>query len=134
MVMLNEQDSILAELIIGNFDEDGYLFITDRIKELIKVKGFQVAPAELEALLFTHPAVADVAVIGRADERSGEIAVAYVVVRGEFDPEAIMAWLAQRVPDYKQLGAVLRCDAIPKTASGKILRRALRQLDSQRPA
>ncbi len=119
---------------VGYFDEDGYLFITDRIKELIKVKGFQVAPAELEALLFTHPAVADVAVIGRADERSGEIAVAYVVVRGEFDPEAIMAWLAQRVPDYKQLGAVLRCDAIPKTASGKILRRALRQLDSQRPA
>ncbi len=117
---------------VGYFDDDGFLFITDRIKELIKVKGFQVAPAELEALLFNHPAVADVAVIGRADERSGEVPIAYVVARGAFDPEDIMAWLAQRVPDYKQLGAVLRCEAIPRTASGKILRRALRQQDSQR--
>lgn len=117
---------------VGYFDKDGFLYITDRIKELIKVKGFQVAPAELEALLFSHPAVADVAVIGRNDERSGEIPVAYIVGRSEFDPEEIKAWLAERVLEYKKIGAVIRCDAIPKTASGKILRRVLRELDASR--
>jgi acyl-CoA synthetase (AMP-forming)/AMP-acid ligase II len=117
---------------IGYFDDDGFLYITDRIKELIKVKGFQVAPAELEALLFTHPAVADVAVIGRKDDRSGEIPVAYIVGRSEFDAEEIKAWLAERVLDYKQIGAVIPCEAIPKTASGKILRRVLRDLDASR--
>ncbi|MBL6749299.1 MAG: AMP-binding protein [Nevskia sp.] len=117
---------------IGHFDDDGYLYITDRMKELIKVKGFQVAPAELEALLFTHPAVADVAVIGRPDARAGEIPVAYVVGRAPFEPEQIKDWVAQRVVDYKQLGAVVACEAIPKTASGKILRRVLRERDAGR--
>ena len=119
---------------IGYFDADGYLFITDRLKELIKVKGFQVAPAELEALLLTHPNVADVAVISRPDERSGEVPVAYVVPRGELDAPAIKAWLAGRVVDFKQLADVVACEAIPKNPSGKILRRVLRAQDAARGA
>ena len=119
---------------IGYFDADGYLFITDRLKELIKVKGFQVAPAELEALLLTHPSVADVAVISRPDERAGEVPVAYVVPRGELDAPLLKAWLAERVVDFKQLADVVACDAIPKNPSGKILRRVLRGQDSVRVA
>jgi acyl-CoA synthetase (AMP-forming)/AMP-acid ligase II len=119
---------------IGAFDADGYLTITDRLKELIKVKGFQVAPAELEALLLTHPAVADAAVISRPDERAGELPVAYVVGRGVVDADAIKAWVAERVVEYKQLGDVVSCEAIPKNPSGKILRRILRATDAARTA
>jgi acyl-CoA synthetase (AMP-forming)/AMP-acid ligase II len=117
---------------VGYIDGDGYLFITDRLKELIKVKGFQVAPAELEALLYTHPSVADAAVIGRFDERDGETPVAYVVARGQLDPEELKHWVAQQVSEYKQLGDVVLCEAIPKSPSGKILRRVLRAQDAQR--
>lgn len=116
---------------IGHVDEDGFVFITDRLKELIKVKGFQVPPAELEALLLTHPQVADAAVIGRPDERSGEVPVAFVVPRGELDAEGIKAWVAARVVEYKWLHDVLPCEAIPKNASGKILRRVLRDQQAQ---
>jgi 4-coumarate--CoA ligase len=92
-----------------------------------------VAPAELEALLVAHPAVADVAVIGRADDRAGEVPVAYVVPRGaSFDTDALKAWLAERVLPYKQLADVVVCDAIPKSAAGKILRRVVRGMDAQR--
>ena len=117
---------------IGYVDADGYLYITDRLKELIKVKGFQVPPAELESLLNCHPGVADAAVIGRCDERRGEVPVAYVVARGALDSEELKAWVTERVVDYKQLGDVVLCESIPKTASGKILRRALRALDAER--
>ena len=117
---------------IGTFDADGYLSITDRLKELIKVKGFQVPPAELEALLFTHPSVADAAVIGRPDARAGELPVAYVVGRGAFDADVIRAWVAERVVEYKQLGEVVPCEVIPKNPSGKILRRVLRATDADR--
>ena len=111
---------------LGHFDGDGQLFVTDRLKELIKVKGFQVAPAELEALLMTHPNVADVAVVGRADERSGEVPVAHVVPAGDLDVEELKAFVAERAADYKQLADVIVTDAIPKNPSGKILRRLLR--------
>jgi acyl-CoA synthetase (AMP-forming)/AMP-acid ligase II len=117
---------------IGHIDADGYLYLTDRLKELIKVKGFQVAPAELEALLYTHPDVADAAVIGRSDERAGEVPVAYVVARGALDREALKAWVAQRVAEHKQIADVVLCEAIPKTPSGKILRRVLREQDAKR--
>ncbi|MFK8023588.1 MAG: AMP-binding protein [Ilumatobacter sp.] len=110
-----------------HFDDDGFLFVTDRLKELIKVKGFQVAPAELEALLLGHPAVMDAAVIGRPDERSGEVPVAFVVPHGEqLDTEEVAAWIAGQVTDYKRLAEVIVVDAIPKNPSGKILRRVLR--------
>jgi 4-coumarate--CoA ligase len=115
---------------IGYIDNDGYLFITDRLKELIKVKGFQVAPAELEALLYTHPLVGDAAVIGRADPRDGERPVAYVVARSEIAPDELKHWVAQRVSEYKQLADVVFCEEIPKSLSGKILRRVLRARDA----
>ncbi len=100
-------------------DADGYLTVTDRLRELIKVKGFQVAPAELEALLYTHPQVADAAVIGRPDDRAGEMPVAYVVARGALAAADLKAWVAERVVAYKQLGDVVLCEAIPKTPAGK---------------
>ena len=113
---------------IGHLDEDGHLFVVDRLKELIKVKGFQVPPAELEALLLTHPAVADAAVVGVPDDEAGEVPVAYVVLRtgAEADEDAIMAFVAERVAHYKRVKRVVITDAIPKSASGKILRRVLR--------
>jgi 4-coumarate--CoA ligase len=117
---------------LGLVDADGFVFITDRLKELIKFKGMQVAPAELEALLLTHPDVADAAVIGRPDERAGEVPVAYLVARGTPDPDAIRTWLAERVAPHKQLAAVVFIDAIPKNPSGKLLRRLLRDRDAQR--
>jgi acyl-CoA synthetase (AMP-forming)/AMP-acid ligase II len=117
---------------LGLVDADGFVFITDRLKELIKVKGLQVAPAELEALLLTHPSVADVAVIGRPDERAGEVPVAYVVSRGAPDADALKAWLAERVAPHKQLADVVSIDAIPKNPSGKLLRRVLRAQDAAR--
>lgn len=113
---------------IARIDEDGYMFIVDRLKELIKYKGFQVAPAELEALLQTHPSVADVAVIGLPDEEAGELPVAFVVMRQGHgpDPEGLQAFVAGHVASYKQIRQVRFIDAIPKSASGKILRRVLK--------
>jgi 4-coumarate--CoA ligase len=114
---------------IGHIDADGHLWIVDRLKELIKYKGFQVPPAELEALLLTHPAVADAAVVGLPDEEAGEIPVAHVVLRpgAEATPEEIQEFVAGQVAHYKQIRKVVITDAIPKSASGKILRRILKQ-------
>jgi acyl-CoA synthetase (AMP-forming)/AMP-acid ligase II len=114
---------------IGHVDPDGHLFVVDRLKELIKYKGFQVPPAELEALLLTHPAVADAAVIGLPDEEAGEIPVAYVALKAGRDvaPEDIQAFVAEQVAHYKQVRRVHLVDEIPKSASGKILRRVLRE-------
>lgn len=113
---------------IGYVDEDGYLFVVDRLKELIKYKGFQVPPAELEGLLLTHPAVADSAVIGQADEEAGELPVAFVVLKPGVTAtaEEIRSFIAGQVATYKQLHRVTFIDAVPKSASGKILRRLLR--------
>ena len=118
---------------IGHIDEDGYLFITDRLKELIKVKGFQVPPAELEKLLFDHHGVADCAVIGRPDERAGEVPVAYVVARDSLDAAGLRAWVDDRVVEYKRLAEVILIESIPKSPTGKVLRRVLREYDAKRP-
>lgn len=115
---------------LGTFDAAGYLYVTDRIKELIKVNAYQVPTAELEALLLSHPAITDAAVIGRPDERAGERPVAYVAMAGDADTSQIPAWAAERVAEHKRLAAVIRVDAIPKTPSGKILRRRLKDIDS----
>jgi acyl-CoA synthetase (AMP-forming)/AMP-acid ligase II len=100
--------------------------VLDRLKELIKVDGYQVAPAELEALLLAHPSVADAAVVGRPDERHGELPMAYVVASGPLDPEAVTNWLAERTASYKRLADLVVVDALPRTPSGKLLRRVLR--------
>ena len=102
--------------------------IVDRLKELIKYKGFQVAPAELEALLITHPKVADVAVIGVPDDEAGELPKAFVTaVPGEtVTLEEIQALVSDNLVSYKQIRALEVIDAIPKSASGKILRKDLR--------
>jgi acyl-CoA synthetase (AMP-forming)/AMP-acid ligase II len=110
---------------LGLIDDDGQVFVVDRLKELIKVSAHQVAPAELEALLATHPAVADVAVVPRADPDRGEIPVAVVVARAAVDGAELMAWVADRVAPYKRIRAVRFADAIPRTPSGKLLRRLL---------
>jgi acyl-CoA synthetase (AMP-forming)/AMP-acid ligase II len=112
-------------------DEEGQVFVVDRLKELIKVNAFQVAPAELEAVLATHPAVADAAVVGRPDATSGEVPVAAVVARDALEAEDLMAWVAARVAPYKRIRAVRFVDAIPRTPAGKILRRALVEHERQ---
>ena len=118
---------------IGHIDADGHLFIVDRLKELIKYKGFQVPPAELEALLLTHPQIADAAVIGLPDDEAGEIPAAYVVLKQGQDATAadIQGFVAEKVASYKQIRKLTFVDAIPKSASGKILRRVLRDQATQ---
>jgi acyl-CoA synthetase (AMP-forming)/AMP-acid ligase II len=116
---------------LGRVDAGGNVVIVDRLKELIKVRGHQVAPAELEALLASHPAVADAAVLGRADPDDGEVPVAVVVPRPGSDPDPadLLAWVAARVSPHKRLRAVRFADVIPRTPSGKLLRRALGDAD-----
>ena len=110
---------------VGYADEQGHFFIVDRAKELIKYKGFQVAPAELEAILLTHPAVADAAVIPCLDDEAGEVPKAFVVCKEEVSAEAIKDYLAAEVAPFKKLRFVEFIDKIPKSPSGKILRRVL---------
>jgi len=115
---------------VGYVDDEDFFFIVDRTKELIKYKGLQVAPAELEALLLTHPAVLDAAVIRKADEDAGEVPKAYVVLKPDdaaraTTAEALMAWTAARVAPHKRIRHLEFTDQIPKSASGKILRRVL---------
>jgi len=113
---------------VAIIDDHDHVSIVDRIKELIKYKGFQVPPAELEALVVTHPAVADVAVIGIPDEEAGEIPKAFVVPAAGQTPtlESIQQLVAEHLVSYKQVRALEIVDSIPKSASGKILRRELR--------
>jgi len=119
---------------IGWQDEDGYLYILDRKKEMIKYKGYQVAPAELEALLYEHPAVLDAAVIPKAHLEGGEIPKALVVLREGFEasPEELMAFVAEKVAPYKKVREVEYLSEIPKSAAGKILRRDLIERERSR--
>jgi acyl-CoA synthetase (AMP-forming)/AMP-acid ligase II len=110
---------------LGHINADGEVFIVDRLKELIKVSAHQVAPAELEALLATHPAVADVAVVPRADPDHGEIPVAVVVAGAAIDGTELMEWVAERVAPYKRIRDVRFADALPRTPAGKLLRRLI---------
>ncbi|MFC8917578.1 4-coumarate--CoA ligase family protein [Streptomyces sp. NPDC057116] len=115
---------------IGRIDADGWLFVVDRVKELIKYKGYQVAPAELEALLLTHEGVADAAVIGVYDEDGNEVPKAYVVRQPHatgLTGDDIIAFVAGKVAPYKKVRRVEFVDGVPRAASGKILRRELRE-------
>ena len=123
-------------------DENGVYFIVDRLKELIKCKGLQVAPAELEGLLLGHPLIYDAAVVPKPDDRAGEVPVAFVVTRAallrsmgknaeadalqEVKAADVQAWVAGKVAEYKRIAEVHFVDTIPKNPSGKILRRVLR--------
>jgi 4-coumarate--CoA ligase len=118
---------------IGREDENGNFFITDRVKELIKYKGFQVAPAELEGLLLDHPKVNDAAVIGlHNDEQHTELPRAYIVLvpgtpKSNETADEIAKWLHEKVAGHKKLrGGIFFIDEVPKSASGKILRRVLK--------
>ena len=110
---------------IGYADEDGYFFIVDRVKELIKYKAYQVAPAELEAILVSHEAIADAAVIPSPDEEAGEIPKGFIVLSSEISAEEIMKFVAEQVAPHKKIRKIEIVDEIPKSASGKILRRVL---------
>jgi acyl-CoA synthetase (AMP-forming)/AMP-acid ligase II len=112
---------------MATVSEDGSVRITDRLKELIKVKGYQVAPAELEGVLCGHPSVADAAVVGVPDDSAGEVPKAFVVARDGLDADELLAWVAERVAPHKRVRAVEVVEQIPKLPSGKILRRLLRE-------
>lgn len=121
---------------IVSVDEEGYVTILDRKKEMIKYKGYQIAPAELEALLMEHPAVMDSAVIPKADEESGEIPKAFVLLRPgqQASPEDLMRFVEERVAPYKKVREIEFVEAIPKTPSGKILRRELIEAERRKTA
>jgi acyl-CoA synthetase (AMP-forming)/AMP-acid ligase II len=121
---------------IGYVDEEGNFYIVDRLKELIKYKGYQVAPAELEALLLSHPAVADAAVIPVADEEAGEIPKAFVVKKqgASLSEDELMAWVSEHVSPQKKIRKVEFTDIIPKSLSGKILRRVLVEKERSKTA
>lgn len=116
---------------VAQQDDEGFYFIVDRRKEMIKCSGFPVAPAEVEAVLLEHPAVRDCGVIGRPDAACGEIPVAFVILRDSQQESAKLAdelkeFVAERITRYKQPREITFVATIPRTASGKILRRELR--------
>lgn len=119
---------------IGYADEDGYFFVVDRLKELIKFSGYQVAPAELEAVLVSHPAILEAAVVPSPDEEHGEIPKAFVVRKGDLSEQEVMDFVAARVAPFKKVRIVEFIDQIPKSPTGKILRRELVDRERRRVA
>jgi acyl-CoA synthetase (AMP-forming)/AMP-acid ligase II len=121
---------------IGHLDTEGYLYIVDRKKDMIKYKGFSIAPAELEAVLVEHPAVQESAVVGVPDEEAGEIPKAFVVLYGDgsysVTDEELITFVNGKLAGYKKLHEVEFVEALPKIPSGKILRRELRELERER--
>jgi len=112
---------------VGRRDDKGYVFIVDRKKEFIKYKGFGVGPAEVEAVLCEHPAVADAGVIGKANDEAGEIPKAFVQLRpnAQATADELIAFVKERIADYKRVREIEFIEKVPRTASGKILRREL---------
>ncbi|MGH9007542.1 MAG: AMP-binding enzyme, partial [Acidimicrobiales bacterium] len=113
---------------VGWLEPEGWVHLTDRLKEMIKVSGFQVAPAEIEAVLHGHPAVVDCAVFGVPDERAGEVPVAAVRLEpgSTVASDDLQRLVSDSLAAYKRLQAIVLVDSIPRTASGKVLRRTLR--------
>jgi long-chain acyl-CoA synthetase len=123
---------------IGHLDTEGYLYIVDRKKDMIKYKGFSIAPAELEAVLVEHPAVQESAVVGVPDEEAGEIPKAFVVLHSDVSysvtDEELITFVNGKLTGYKKLHEVEFVEALPKIPSGKILRRELKELERARRA
>jgi acyl-CoA synthetase (AMP-forming)/AMP-acid ligase II len=114
---------------VGVMDEQGNLRITDRIKDMFIVGGFNAYPAEIEGVLMRHPGVAQAAVVGTPDERMGEVGVAFVVPRpgATVDPDEVVAWSREEMANYKVPRKVLVVDALPLNASGKVVKYELRE-------
>ena len=130
-----DSDGFLHTGDVGYVDSDGYYWIVDRVKELIKVKGFQVAPAELEGLLLSSESIADAAVIGLPDLKAGEAVKAYVVKQKGHESlteESVQAFVKGQVAAYKQITHVEFVENVPKSAAGKILRKDLRKMEEAR--
>jgi acyl-CoA synthetase (AMP-forming)/AMP-acid ligase II len=130
-----DEDGWLHTGDVGRADDDGYVVLVDRVKELIKYKGYQVPPAELEALLLTNDSIADAAVIGVKDSDGEEIPKAFVVKQqgAEISEDEVMSFVAERIAPHKKVRVVEFIDEIPKSGSGKILRKDLRARE-QAPA
>ena len=122
---------------VARIDHDGFVSIVDRLKELIKYKAYHVAPAELEAVLISHPLISDAAVVASPDEEAGEVPKAFLVVNDAADPERVaeeaLAYLAERVAPYKRVRRYEILEAIPRTPSGKIVRRGLIERERSAP-
>ena len=127
-----DADGFLHTGDIAVVDSEGVVYIVDRLKELIKYKGYQVPPAELEALLLTHPDIADAAVIGVRDEDGEEVPKAFVVLQenASLDADAVMAFVAERVSPHKKVRKVEFISTVPKSTAGKILRKDLRAAEA----
>lgn len=121
---------------IGYIDEEGFLHFQDRVKEVIKYKGYTIAPFELEALLMKHEAVLDVAVIGKPDKEAGEIPKAYIVLkpeyRGKISEDEIIEWVRERISGYKRIREVEFVESLPRTPAGKLLRRVLKEREMEK--
>jgi len=111
---------------IGMLDDEGFLIISDRKKDVIFVKGFNVFPREIEEALLSHPAVSGACVVGRADARAGEVPVAYVTLRSEATADQLLAFLTQTLAEYKMPAACIALDAFPMTPAAKVDRTTLR--------
>jgi len=127
-----DEEGFLRTGDVAVVDADGVVYLVDRVKELIKHKGYQVPPAELEAVLLTHPGIADAAVIGVRDADGEEIPKAFVVRQAGalVTAEEVKAFVAERVAVFKKVRRVEFTDTIPKSVTGKILRKDLRQRES----
>jgi acyl-CoA synthetase (AMP-forming)/AMP-acid ligase II len=112
---------------LGVLDADGYLRIVDRLKDLVIVGGFKVAPAEVEAVLRRHPAIADVAVVGAPDARLGEVTVAFYVARGSVTSDELWAFSREHMANFKVPRSFVPLDALPRNAGGKVLKTELRR-------
>lgn len=125
------QDGWLRTGDIGHYDENGLFYISDRMKELIKVNAYQVAPAELEAILRDHPAILDAVVVGIPHPKCGEVPKAFVVkqIGSAISAEELQEFVAKQVVKYKQItGGIHFIESIPKTPTGKILRKDVKKL------
>jgi fatty-acyl-CoA synthase len=123
---------------LGYYDEEGYFFITDRLKRMINASGFKVWPAEVEAMLFGHPDIQEACVIGTRDAHRGETVKAVVVLkaaaRGRAKAEDIVAWAKEHMAAYKYPRVVEFVDALPKTGTGKVFWRKLQEEENKRSA